>query len=370
MKKNYLLLLVLFFLIQNSWAQDPKDVFKTDTLIKSKKYQFIGIPIIFYTPETNFGFGAGGQVFLLKSKNVYNDRVSNIFFDAIYTSNKQFIFDILPQIYFGKGNYYLDVNFQYKIFPNSFWGIGGDTPESNKEPFDMTSQILNVSFLKRLPPNLNFGIEFIYENYDITEVEEGGILAEGDILGSKSAIVSGAGFIFNLDTRDNIGSPISGELLKINAKFSSELFGATQGYNKLIADLRTYQKLTDQSILALQFYYEGVFGDPPFQGLATFGGGKRARGYFQGRFIDKQMYIVQAEYRYRFHSRWALASFGLFGEVVDDPQNFFSFSNMKPSIGGGVRFKLLKDQNTWVRLDVGKGIDGSSGFYFGINEAF
>ena len=296
--------------------------------------------------------------------------VSNIFFDAIFTSNKQFIFDILPQIYFGKGNYYLDINFKYKIFPNSFWGIGGDTPESNKEPYDMTSQILNVSFLKRLPPNLNFGIEFIYENYDVTEVEEEGLLAEGNILGSERAVVNGMGFIFNLDTRDNIGSPISGALLKINAKFSSELFGATQGYNKLIADLRTYQKLTEQSIIALQLYYEGDFGDPPFQGLAAFGGGNRARGYFQGRFIDKQMYVAQAEYRYRFHSRWALAGFGLFGEVVDDPQYFFSFSNMKPSFGGGVRYKILKDQNTWVRIDIGKGIDGSSGFYFGINEAF
>ncbi|MBG7631369.1 MAG: hypothetical protein IZT56_13190, partial [Bacteroidetes bacterium] len=68
--------------------------------------------------------------------------------------------------------------------------------------------------------------------------------------------------------------------------------------------------------------------------------------------------------------RWALAGFGLFGEVVNEPQDFFRISNMRPSFGGGVRFKLLKDQNTWVRLDVGKGIDGSSGFYFGINEAF
>ena len=112
MKQHYLLILILFFLIQHSWAQNPKDVIKGDTLIKSKKYQFIGIPIIFYTPETSFGFGVGGQVFLLKSKNIYNDRVSNIFFDAIFTSNKQFIFDFLPQIYFGKGDYYLDVNFK------------------------------------------------------------------------------------------------------------------------------------------------------------------------------------------------------------------------------------------------------------------
>jgi len=30
----------------------------------------------------------------------------------------------------------------------------------------------------------------------------------------------------------------------------------------------------------------------------------------------------------------------------------------------------LKDQGTWLRLDVGKGKDGQNGFYFGVNEAF
>ena len=74
-------LLILFFtlLISTSWGQSEKDGFKTDTLTKHKKYQLIGVPIVFYTPETNFGFGGGGQLFLLNKKNKFNDRVSNVF---------------------------------------------------------------------------------------------------------------------------------------------------------------------------------------------------------------------------------------------------------------------------------------------------
>jgi len=56
--------------------------------------------------------------------------------------------------------------------------------------------------------------------------------------------------------------------------------------------------------------------------------------------------------------------------VADSPRDLFNFNQMKPSFGGGIRFKILKDQNIWIRADLGKGIDGSSGFYFGINEAF
>ncbi|WP_255572954.1 BamA/TamA family outer membrane protein [Hanstruepera marina] len=368
-KLGCILVLLLCFSLKG-FGQNKDDVIKSDTLIKAKKFQFVAIPIIFYTPETNFGFGGGGQLFLLKQKNIYNDRVSNIFFDVVLTSNKQIIVDVIPQIYFGKGDYFLDMNFKWKIFPNSFWGIGNNTPNSNLESYDMTSTILKVSFLKRLPPALNFGFEYIYENYDVTEVEPEGLLSSGDITGSDGAVISGFGVIFNLDSRDNIGSALSGHLVKINAQFSSELFGATQTYNKFIADLRTYRSVGEKSIVALQVYYEGNYGNPPFQGLAWYGGGNRARGYYQGRYIDRSLYVVQAEYRYRFNPRWALAGFGLFGKVANEQRELFNFDRLKPSAGGGIRFKLLKNQDTWVRLDAGIGIDGSHGVYFGINEAF
>ena len=370
MKKIVLLFLLLLCFAPNSFGQNKDDVIKSDTINKSKKIQFLAIPIVFYTPETNFGFGGGAQVFLLKQKNIYNDRVSNIFFDVILTSNEQIIVDIIPQIYFGNGDYFLDMNIKWKKFPNNFWGIGVDTPNSNLESYDMTSTILKVTFLKRLPPSLNFGFEFIYENHDITKVEPDGLLSTGDIEGSDGAVISGFGVVFNLDSRDEVGSARSGHLIKINAQFTSELFGATQTYNKFIADLRTYRKLTEKSILAMQVYFEGNFGNPPFQGLAWYGGGNRARGYFQGRYIDKSLYLAQVEYRYRFHKRWALAGFGLFGKVANDQKELFTFENLKPSAGGGIRFKLLKNRETWVRLDAGIGVEGSNGIYFGINEAF
>ena len=370
MKKLFLVILLSLVFIPDSYSQIKEGIIKSDTINKNKKVQFMAIPIVFYTPETGLGFGAGAQTFLLKQKNIYNDRVSNIFVDFIMTSNKQFIIDVIPQIYFGDGDYFLDMNFKWKIFPNKFWGVGNTTSNSNEESYDMTSQILKVSFLKRLPPSLNFGFEFIYENHDVTKIAEGGLLSTGEISGSDGAVISGLGIIFNLDTRNSVSSATSGHLLKMNAQFSSELFGASETYNTFITDLRTYQKIGEKSTAAFQLYYEGNYGNPPFQGLAWYGGGNQARGYYQGRYLDKTQYLIQGEYRYRFHPRWGLAGFGLLGKVAFDQKQLFSLNDLKPSAGGGVRFKILKNQDTWVRFDAGIGVNGSSGVYFGINEAF
>jgi outer membrane protein assembly factor BamA len=366
--RRFFVLVILLSLSASALKAQEEGLAKLDTLGKNKKLQVVVVPILFSTPETGFGAGAGAQFFFLEKSNIYNSRLSNVFTNAIYTSNNQFILDIKPQIYFNRGDFFLDGAYKYKIYPNSFWGIGLNTPDSNKEIYDMVSTELRVALLKRLPPKLNFGFEFVYQNHEVTEKEEGGLLDAGDILGSNRAIISGLGVIFNLDSRDQLESPKSGYLVQMNARFSSEVWGGTSSFNKYIADLRAYFPIAKNGTFAAQFYNENSFGTIPFQGMAWYGGGDRARGYFKGRFIDNHMYVIQAEYRHQLTPRWSAAGFALMGEVSDLPRDYLN--DIKPSFGGGIRFKIIKNQNTLVRLDMAFGKDGSSGFYFGVNEAF
>lgn len=361
---TFILLISTFFLLS---AQE-EGLAITDTLGKDKSLQAVVVPILFSTPETGFGVGAGAQLFFLRQSNIYNARLSNVFTNVIYTANNQFILDIKPQVYFNRGDFFLDGAYKYKVYPNSFWGIGFNTPESNEEIYDMTSTELRVALLKRLPPKLNFGFEFVYQNHEVTQTEEGGLLDSGEILGSNRAVISGLGVIFNLDSRDQLESPKSGYLVQMNARFSSEVWGGTSSFNKYIADLRAYFPVSERGTFAAQFYNENSFGEVPFQGMSWYGGGDRARGYFKGRFIDNHMYVIQAEYRYQLAPRWSAAGFALIGEVTDYPRDYLN--DFKPSIGGGIRFKIIKNQNTLVRLDMAFGKDGSNGFYFGVNEAF
>lgn len=368
-KLHFILFLILLPAFLSGQGREEGFV-RSDTIGKQKNIKLIALPIAFYTPETKFGVGGGGQLFLLNNTNKYNQRLSNILFSGIYTTAGQIMFNMTPQVYLGKGDYFIDADYLFEIYPNSFWGIGPETPEDNLENYNQTTHKVKISFLKRLPPDLNFGFTYNFANHQVTEVEEGGLLDSNEILGSDRTVISGIGAEFNLDTRNDTSSPTNGQLFEIGAHFSSKILGATHSYNKFTLDLRNYAPVSTRATLATQVYIENNYGDVPFQGMAFFGGSSSARGYFYGRFLDKNMYVVQAEYRYRLTPRWTLAAFGLVGSVNGEASQLLKFNSVKPGYGAGIRFKILKDQGTWLRLDIGSGKDGQNGIYFGVNEAF
>jgi hypothetical protein len=368
MKKAFFTILMFFVLSQIFGQTDEERLYLTDTVDVKKRFRIIPVPIVFYTPETQFGFGAGVQTFLYSNSNIYNSRESNILLTAMYTTRKQFMLDVTPKIYFNRGDLFFDGLFRYRLFPNRFWGIGNNTPASNEESYNMETIIFEAAILKRLPTDLNFGFQYKFDNYKMIEIEEGGLLDSALIPGSEGARISAIFFHFNLDDRDNVFSTRYGNYMQLKAGFSSKVLGATYGFNKYIIDLRKYFVLGKKGVVATQIYFEGTFGNVPFQSMAWLGGGERTRGYFRGRFIDHNMYAIQAEYRNRLHKRWILAAFASVGEVAGKPLDYFN--SLKYSFGGGVRFQLLKNNPTLVRLDFGIGRDGNNGIYFGVNEAF
>lgn len=343
-------------------------IYQTDTLLIRKNIELIGIPLVFYSPETQFGFGGGGQMFFHNQQNIYNSRLSNVLATIMYTTKKQLMIDVMPKIYFLNGEIFLDGLFKYRIFPNNFWGIGNEAQSDNLEVYNMKTNSIQAALFFRIPPSLNFGVEYMFEDNDMIETEEGGILANDSIPGYDGALLTGLSFIFNLDSRNNDYSPKRGTFFKLKAGFSSQVMGATNSYNKYIFDFRKYLPVTYNSVLAGQFYFENTFGDIPFQAMALLGGPERMRGYYKGRFMDKHTYAIQAEYRYWMSMRMIVAAFAAMGEVSAVPSGFFN--NPKFSFGGGIRYQPLRNTPTYLRLDVGFGQDGQSGVYFGVNEAF
>ncbi len=364
-----LLLLFSFLIVHGAWAQnDSQEYFKTDTLGKQKDVQLLGIPVIFYTPETDVGIGAGTQIFFFKKKNIYNERVSNILATAVYTTKNQFLLDVRPQLYFLKGDYFFDALFKYKVFPNTFWGIGPNTTEDMAEAYNMRTVIINAAFLKRLPPDFNFGFEYNYEQDIMLEEEEDGQLAADTIPGSDGALISGLSVIFNFDDRSDQFNPRSGQLVQFKGGFSSRAMGATYGYSKFFVDFRKFWPIGEKFVFAGQVYLENSFGEVPFQTMAWLGGGDRMRGYFRGRYIDNNMMVLQTELRHQFLPRFQWAAFFALGDVAPEPSKYLESPRF--SYGGGLRFKVLKSTPTLVRLDIGINDQGGSGVYFGVNQAF
>ena len=103
--------------------------------------------------------------------------------------------------------------------------------------------------------------------------------------------------------------------------------------------------------------------------MALIGGTRRMRGYFEGRFRDRNMLMAQAEYRRELGWNFGIAVFTGFGVVASELHEF-EFPTIKPSAGLGLRYQLSKDEKINLRLDYGIGEGGSSGVYLTIGEAF
>ncbi len=361
-------ILILSLAGKSMCQEDKEHLFQTDTLRASKRVQFLGLPVVFYTPETSFGGGGGLQLFFHNQRSEYNERVSNIFTSLIFTAEKQLLFNAVPQIYLFKGKMFLEGDFLYKLYPNSFWGVGGNTPESAHERYNMETVSVRAALLNRIPPYLNFGFEYQFEYHEMLEVQEGGLLDTALIAGSEGATTSGLSFVLNYDDRDNVYSPLSGNYLIFKGGFSSKTFGASYSYNRYLIDLRKYIILAGKHTLAVQAYTQIATGDVPFQSMSWLGGPERNRGFFKGRYIDNTYLLLQTEMRWRLLPRLHLNIFASLGQVSKTFRVLYAYP--KFSGGGGLRFQMLKTNPTLIRMDFGINQYGDTGLYFGVNEAF
>jgi hypothetical protein len=92
------------------------------------------------------------------------------------------------------------------------------------------------------------------------------------------------------------------------------------------------------------------------------------RGYVPGRYIDRQMFATQLEYRLALPKRLGLVAFGGVGEVAPSVGKF-NGENLLPAIGTGLRFLLNKKYHVNLRIDIAQGKNEHT-WSMSIGEAF
>lgn len=124
-----------------------------------------------------------------------------------------------------------------------------------------------------------------------------------------------------------------------------------------------------KNVLAFQLFSFNNTGDVPIRSLASFGGANRMRGYYDGRYKDKNQVVFQAEYRFPLYKRFSAVLFGGTGTVG---RNFsdYAVNELKYSYGGGLRFAVNKKEKLNIRIDYGIGQGKNNGFYLQLGEAF
>jgi hypothetical protein len=376
-KHKYFIILLLIqagFIISLDLKADDGDEVLQDTIHYEKKVgmikkgNLVPLPLAFYTPETSLAFG--GVLFNL-FRTVPDDTLSNfsnVRTAIIFTLRTQLLIDVDHDIFTRNEKYRITGKFLFAKFPDYFYGIGNQTEEKNEELYSANNFNVKTQFMRQVFDNFYAGL--IYNFYYLGNIDkkEGGILDTASVVGSDGGINSGIGIILQWDTRDFNLNASRGHFIQLATRHYRDFLGSDFTYNIIELEALKFFSLAPRHVLGLQFQGRFSNREVPFQQLSLLGGDKLMRGYYRGRYRDKVLYALQAEYRWQFYRRFGMVVFGGLGDV-SEAFNSFDFSDVKPSYGLGLRYMILRQRKVNIRLDFGLGRE-TQGVYINITEAF
>lgn len=368
MRNALLTALLLLLLCLGAGAQDSTA--QTDTTAVSAKGSWIVLPVVYYSPETRFGFGAlGMHLFKFKGADSLT-RTSNVQAYVLYTLNKQLMISPKYTLFSNGERYMLTGNLGYFKFPQLYYGIGSDLPLENEELVDYTYFRAENKFLKKLRPQIFGGLQWNYYSMFDVDSDPEGVLASTKPAGWRGYRTSGVGLVMAYDTRDIVVNPTAGAFFELTSTHNLKALGSQYKFSRYSLDARKYYTINKKNhILALQAIGQFTTGEVPFLEVPGLGNEIIMRGYYEGRYREKQYIAAQAEYRMPLFWRIGAVAFAGVGDVAPSLGDF-SFSSLKPSYGIGGRFMIDQAERVNIRVDYGWGKGKSSGFYLEITEAF
>ncbi|HSI89991.1 MAG TPA: BamA/TamA family outer membrane protein [Adhaeribacter sp.] len=379
-KKKILLLMACAVGLLQSFAAAPADTVATAP--RKNKLSLTPFPALFYAPENGFGFGA----LVVPVYNFGDDaltRSSSGQVLAYYTTKKQWSTQLSYNIYTNREDWVILGETRVENAPIFYYGTGNRNAEADRGLIDYKLFFTQNRILKQLKKNYFAGGQFQVNRtgrVEISPMEETGapnLLTQRPGEELDGSTVAGVGPSFLFDSRDNVLNAYQGTYVELGAYLNRESIGSEFNFNRYAVDVRKYFSLDEKSRHVLALQGRGVMetGDVPFRELAWFGGHRNMRGYYEGRYRDKQMLITQAEYRLHFAKRHGVVLFGSAGQVA--PKfSAFGLDRTKYSTGIGYRFMLNTNDRVNIRVDYAvsgsygffKG--GASGLYFAIGESF
>ncbi len=327
------------------------------------------MPLLSYSPETHVAFGAFGVYYFRLGNAGPETRPSYLAGAAIYTTRLQTLVDVYPDFWLDDERFHLASVVNVRDFPDSFFGVGSHTRAEDEERYTFQSAREQLDFTVRTFGRLYAGVRQELQWYRVADARVGGALDQHTVLGADGGWRSGVGATLSWDSRDSALAAHRGGYYHASVTTFQPGLGSDYAYTRLNVDLRQFIPLGGDHTLALELYGDLNAGDVPFQHLALVGGPYRLRGYFEGRFRDKDFVLAQAEYRSPiFLWRFGFVAFAAAGAVA--PRlDAFAVDDVKWAAGGGIRFALNQQERIHVRLDAGFGPD-TWGLYVNVLEAF
>ena len=333
----------------------------------NKKIDFGFIPGPNYSATTGLGLGLLGTATYSADHTDPTLPRSNASVYSNMTTAGFFVVGLRGNHIFPHENFQLDYKVNLSTFSTSYWGMGYANADNDDNETDYRRNRINAMarFMVKLAPNTYIGP---FVNYRVTQAsdvnEDFSYLWQGQ---EKTIHTYTAGLSFTYDSRDFMLNASKGVFVQIDQTFTPRCFGnGKYNFSTTEATFATYGKLWKGAILAGELHGQFNYGHIPWSQLATVGSNDRMRGYYEGRYNDKNVIEGQVELRQHIKGRNGVVAWVALANAFPDFKNI-AWRYTLPNAGVGYRWEFKKRIN--IRVDYGFTRNGG-GFIFNINEAF
>ena len=374
----YLLSALLLMLCSPAAAQDPDSAYLArvqDTVdryyrlhprkrLSGEERRFRVIPLygIMYTPETG-PLAMGGFMGSYRTSRDTLVPLSSVGAVAMVSTNLSVAGAVTGDWYGPAGGFRIRYLVRFNNSPRYFWGLGFDSAMDDASRSTLTSRRVRAraEFLYRRGGLLQAGGFLGYDFYRAADFSDPQAVAGLPLTTGYMTM----GAYFDLDTRDSRTAPSRGVYLMLEPGINIPLAGTAFFFStEFTADF--YFPLWKGCVGAVDIYGNLLTGGAPWTMWPEAGGDVRLRGYYQGRYRDRNLLSFQLELRqtvYRSHglAAWIGAGnvFPSFGEL--------DIKNTLPTYGAGYRLSFL---GLVLRLDAGFGLRGQWAVTAGLSHSF
>ncbi|MGM9838367.1 MAG: BamA/TamA family outer membrane protein [Paludibacteraceae bacterium] len=305
----------------------------------------MGVPIVNYSPETGWEFGAAAQgYFRLPDQS----RTSIVQLDGAYSLKRQWYVNAQGSLYMGrKTPWMLLFRGGYRHYPDVYYarGNGGNNRPKQGVAYNSQRGYVHLQPLILLPRQWYIGpvFDFLYERTDLS-------------IAVPDALMWGIGAVLQYDSRDVLFYPHRGLFFKLTATHYDTALGSTARLTRIQTDLRQFVPIYRDLVFAWQLRTEWSLaangGEAvPFQLLPTFGGQDLLRGVARNMYRDNAMLALQAELRIPI---WNLLRACVFAGV-GDVYNTQHWQWATPKVGYGLGLRIgINRAKVNIRFDVAR----------------
>ena len=332
--------------------------------------KFMTYPTLAYSPETRWEIGFS-SLYIYSAKRDLLNRLSEVKAFTFYTLENQYGIWLDHMLYTDKNTWFFLGRARYQSFPLLYFGIGPDSQSEHISLIDGNYSLFRERFLRAVIPSLYVGLELDYQRLSSVKYKDVTPNHQQPSVGANGSTNLGLGLGILYDNIHNALNPRKGIYSEWVVLNYNRDFGSDFNFTSYITDNRFYVPVKKNTVLAAQLYGQFTLGNAPFNMLSLMGGESLMRGYYLGRYRDKNLIAGQLEYRilpFKFSRRWGASAFMAAGQVYDENETF-QFKNLLPTGGLGLRFLVFPEKDIYTRIDVAFTEEGR-GIYFFIGEAF